>query len=149
MLRVGTDLALIGSGMMVPITVEAADRLACEGISVALVNVPTIKPLDTETILGVITATRGVVVAENHSIVGGLASAVAETMAEAGMNRPLRRFGIPDTFAEGAASASYLFARYGLDVNAVLGAAWGALGMVSRQPIVIYPSAASDSYAPI
>ena len=73
-------------------------------------------------------AARLVVTAENHSIIGGLGSAVAETMAEAGVGCPLRRVGLRDTFAEGALDAPYLFGKYGLSTSALVETIWSALG---------------------
>ena len=86
---------------MVAPALAAARVLRANG-AVTVVNVPVIKPLDTETVLAVATASRAVITAENHTIVGGLGSAVAEAMAEAALARPLTRIGLQDTFAEGA-----------------------------------------------
>jgi transketolase len=117
LLRPGTDVALLASGMMLAAALAAATLLAEHGISAGVVNIPVIKPLDTATVLAAATAARVVVTAENHTIIGGLGSAVAETLAEAGLGRPLRRVGIPDTFAEGAQTAPFLFAKYGLKIG--------------------------------
>jgi transketolase len=127
-LRDGGDVALVAAGMMLPIALQAADALERDGVSAALVNVSTIKPLDAACVLRAARRCRAVVVAENHSIVGGLGSAVAEVLAQAGAGLPLRRVGVPDTFAEGAAGAPYLFERYGLTAEAVLRAAYDGLG---------------------
>jgi transketolase C-terminal domain/subunit len=64
-------------------------------------SITTIKPLDSATVLSAAAGARLAVTAENHSVIGGLGSAVAETIAEAGLGRPLRRIGLRDTFAEG------------------------------------------------
>ena len=74
------------------------------------------------------------VTAENHTIIGGLGSAVAETMAEAGLGRPLRRVGLRDTFAEGSLTAPYLFGKYGLSTRALIETIWSALGGPGRLP---------------
>ncbi|MGH9103347.1 MAG: transketolase family protein, partial [Acidimicrobiales bacterium] len=124
----GSDLALFASGMMVPTALAGAQALGERGVSVAVVNVTVIKPLDAATVRGVAAAARAVLTAENHSVVGGLGSAVAETIAEAGLGRPLRRVGLRDTFAEGSASAPYLFDRYGLSTQALVDEAWSVLG---------------------
>jgi transketolase len=147
-LREGDDAALIASGMMVPIVLQAADVLEGFGISVTVVNVPTIKPLDAGLIRRVALQSRAVVVAENHSIIGGLGSAVAEALCEAGIGRPLRRVGVADTFAEGAASARYLFDRYGLSVDAVLGAVYEGLGR-DAPASVSTDHPARDAYSPV
>ncbi len=123
----GVDVALVASGMLVATALRAAEVLSRAGVEASVLNVPTIKPLDSRTVLAAAESARAVVSAENHSIVGGLGSAVAEALAEAGLGRPLRRVGVPDTYAQ-ASGAPFLFRRYGLDVAAVVRAAWSALG---------------------
>ena len=105
----GSDVALLVSGMMVAPALAAARVLRSAGIATVVLNIPVIKPLDTATVLAAAAATQTVITAENHSIIGGLGSAVAETLAEAALPRPLHRLGLQDTFAEGARTASYLF----------------------------------------
>ena len=96
-------------------------------MSAAVVNVPVIKPLDARhDHRGGVGATA-VVTAENHSVIGGLGSAVAEVLAEAGLGRPLRRVGLRDTFAEGARTAASLFRKYGLGTQDIVDAAWNVL----------------------
>lgn len=98
-LREGTDVALIATGIMVAVALEAAETLAAEGISALVLDVHTIKPLD---IFAVIEAARkcgAVVTAEEHSIIGGLGSAVAETLSEH-HPVPMQRIGVRDTFGE-------------------------------------------------
>ena len=107
-------MALIASGMMVSTALAAAVTLADAGVSAGVVNVPVIKPLDRATIIRAAANATAVITAENHSVIGGLGSAVAEVLAEAGLARPLRRVGLQDTFAEGAQSAASLFLKYGL-----------------------------------
>ena len=70
---------------------------------------------------------RIVVTAENHTVIGGLGSAVAETIAEAGLGLPLRRVGLRDTFAEGSLTAPYLFTKIGLSTQALIDTIWRAL----------------------
>jgi hypothetical protein len=103
------DVALLVSGMMVAPALAAARVLRAACAVTVVVNIPVIKPLDTATVLSVAGSARAVVTAENHSIIGGLGSAVAETLAEAGLGRPLRRVGLAGTFAEGVRDAPYLF----------------------------------------
>ncbi len=74
------------------------------------------------------------VTAENHTVIGGLGSAVAETLAEAGLGRPLRRVGLRDTFAEGAQDGPYLFGKYGLSTRALIETIWSALGRPGAPP---------------
>jgi transketolase len=143
----GTDVALFASGMMLAAALAAARALASAGVSVAVINVPAIKPLDTAGVLGAASGARLVVTAENHSIIGGLGSAVAETLAEAGLGCPLRRVGLRDTFAEGALDAPYLFDRYGLSAAAIAETIWSALGVPGAPPAV--PVAADGEYSPV
>lgn len=119
--REGGDVAIFACGLMVTLALDAAERLAHEGVEATVVKVSTLKPLDTSTIAAVAARTGSVVTAENHSIVGGLGSAVAETLMEAGVACRYARVGIRDTFAEGA-SAPYLFEKYGLTSAAIAGA---------------------------
>jgi transketolase len=121
-LRDGRDGVIFACGLMVTLALDAADRLSREGSEVAVVNVHTLKPLDTETICELATRAGGAVVtAENHSIIGGLGSAVAETLLGEGIRCRGIRVGIADTFAEGA-SAAYLFRKYGLSTEAIIDA---------------------------
>jgi len=145
----GRDVALLASGMMLAPALAAAKLLESHGVSVRVVNVPVIKPLDTATVLEVARAAKVVVTAENHTIVGGLGSAVAETLAEAGLGRPLRRIGLRDTYAEGALTAPYLFDKYGLSTQAVIDVAWTALGRGGRGPVAEIAPAPPGEYSPV
>lgn len=111
-LRKGTDVTLIGTGQMVSSCLEAADMLAKKGIEAEVINMSTIKPLDTATIKRSVSKTGCVVTAEEHNIIGGLGSAVAEYLAE-GPNVPLVRVGVKDMFGE-SGPASELMRKYGL-----------------------------------
>lgn len=145
----GGDVALFASGMMLAPALAAARALGDAGVPVTVVSVPVIKPLDTATVTAVASAARALVTAENHLVTGGLGSAVAEAVAEAGLGRPLRRVGLRDTFAEGARTGPYLFARYGLSVQSVIGAAWSALGRDGRPPDAAAVPADEGEYAPV
>jgi len=145
----GDMVAVIACGMMVPAALAAAEALRAAGVSAAVVNAPVVKPLDTRTILEVAAGARAVVTAENHSVIGGLGSAVAETLATAGLGRPLRRVGLADTFAEGARTAPHLFRKYGLTAGDVAAAAWSALGREPPPPPVPEVPAAPGEYAPV
>lgn len=119
-LRQGLDGLLVACGMMVDIALCAAETLAREGLWLTVVDMPTVKPLDPD--LGELA--RGmplVVTAENHSIIGGLGSAVAELLLEADVDVGFRRVGIRDVFAEGGSTA-YLFEKYGLSECAIVDA---------------------------
>ncbi|HWG75330.1 MAG TPA: transketolase C-terminal domain-containing protein [Steroidobacteraceae bacterium] len=143
-----SDACLIAAGMMLPAALAAARTLQREGLGVAVLNVPVIKPLDVDTILAAAREARVIVTAENHSIIGGLGSAVAETLAGAGLGVPLRRVGIADVFAE-SGSREYLFSRYGLDTQAIVRTAWEALGRAGPVPRAISMPAAPGTYAPV
>jgi transketolase len=145
----GTDVALFASGMMLAAALAAARVLGEHGVSVSVVNVPVIKPLDSATVLGAAAAARLAVTAENHSVIGGLGSAVAETIAEAGLGRPLRRVGLRDTFAEGSLDAPYLFGKYGLSTSAIVETIWLTLGRPGPAPAAPAAAAESGEYSPV
>lgn len=111
-LREGTDVVVFANGVMVAAALEAAEELAGQGINAAVVNVASIKPLDEETILRMAKATGAVVTAEEHTIIGGLGSAVAEVLAE-NAPTPMIRVGIKDSFGESGRPYE-LLEKYGL-----------------------------------
>ncbi len=111
-LREGTDAAIFATGLMVPRALAAADILAAEGISAAVVNFHTIKPIDEECILSYNAKVRAIVTAEDHFVTGGLGSAVAEVIA----GKPGARFdrvGVNDRFGQSGSPAK-LYEEYGL-----------------------------------
>ena len=115
-LRAGSDVSILATGGPLWNALEAARRLAAEGIHAEVVNVATIKPLDEETILRAAGRTGHVVTVEDHSIHGGLGSAVAELLGEA-MPTPMKRIGVT-TFGE-SGDAKGLYARHGLDADGI------------------------------
>lgn len=124
----GGEVALISSGICTEEAMRAAAALARHGVTSSHLHLSTIKPLDAELVVGLAaSAPRGVVTVENHSIIGGLGSAVAEAVAEAGLGRRLIRLGVRDRYAHGASRAS-LLAEYGLDAAAVVQAVEELLG---------------------
>jgi transketolase len=145
----GTDVALFGQGMMLPAVLAARTALAAAGVAAAVVHVPVVKPLDVATVAAVAAGVPAAVSAENHSVIGGLGSAVAEVIAEAGLACRLRRVGVQDTFARGAATAGFLFDTYGLTVQAVVDAAWSALDREGPAPRAVVPAAQAGEYAPV
>jgi transketolase len=145
----GTDVALFASGMMLAAALAAARALGEHGVSVSVINVATIKPLDMATVLAAAAGASIVVTAENHSVTGGLGSAVAETIAEAGLGRPLRRIGLRDTFAEGSRDASYLFEKYGLSTGALIETIWSALDRPGPAPAAPHVAARTGEYSPV
>jgi len=118
--REGSDISLVATGPHVAYAVEAAELLATDDVSAEVVAVPTIQPLDSETIVASATKTGRVVTAEDHSVHGGLGSAVAETLAEQ-QPTPMRRVAVRQ-FGE---SGPYhdLIAKLGIDTAGIVGAA--------------------------
>lgn len=117
-LRDGKDAAVFACGMMVIPALEAAEQLAEQGISAAVINIHTIKPLDKELVLQYAGKCSTVITAEEHSIIGGLGSAIAETLAEAGIGR-LGRVGIEDCFGQSGKPAD-LMVHYGLTAENIV-----------------------------
>jgi transketolase len=115
-LRDGNDITLIAAGVvLVPEALQAAELLANDGISAAVVDMHTIKPIDVELILQYAGKTGAIVTCENHQIYNGLGSAVAEVLSE---NRPtlLKRIGVNDEFGE-VGTQEYLQKRFGLTTD--------------------------------
>lgn len=118
--RSGDDVTLISTGAMLRTAIQAADTLAAEGISVGVLSMHTIKPLDTKAILTAARHTRRIVTLEEHSLSGGLGSAVAEVLCEADVrNVRFQRIGLPSEFSKHIGSQEYLQGIYGLDVESV------------------------------
>jgi transketolase len=126
------EVTLVASGMMLAPAIRAMEVARANGVGVKLVYVPVIKPIDGDTILEAAEGAGGVVTAENHSIVGGLGSAVAEVLAEAGIGVPLRRIGVQDVYAT-AGSRPYLFKEYGLSSRRLTEVIWELAG--STRPV--------------
>ena len=112
-LREGSDVTIVATGICVSSALEAADKLAADGISAEVINIHTIKPLDTELIVKSAKKTGKVVTAEEHTIIGGLGGAVCEALSEKAPT-PVLRIGINDVFGESGTAAA-LVAKYGLD----------------------------------
>ena len=112
--RRGADVTIAACGVILGRVLEAAETLANQGISAEVINVHTVKPLDAETLLESCERTGAVVTVEEHSIIGGLGSAVAEALAEGATRRvPLKRIGVADTFGE-SGLADELLEKHGL-----------------------------------
>ena len=116
-LREGSDVAIIATGIEVAYALEAAEMLAADGIEATVVNIHTIKPLDKELVVNVAKATGKVFTVEEHSIIGGLGSAVAECLCD---EYPCKvtRIGVNDVFGE-SGPAGELIAKYGLDAKSI------------------------------
>ncbi len=120
-LREGTDITLIGCGVTTSRSLEAAKLLEQEGISTRVVNMSTIKPIDTELIKQCAEETKGIVTAEDHNIYGGLGSAVAEVLAKS-RPAPMEFVGVNDSFGE-SGEPDELAEKYGIDSKAIVNAA--------------------------
>jgi len=119
MLRGGRDVLLISSGLMTMRSLEVATALEADQVDVAVLHVPTIKPLDTATILAEASRSgRLVVVAENHTKVGGLGEAVATALLTAGITPQFRQIALPDAFLDAGALPT-LHDRYGISTEAM------------------------------
>jgi transketolase len=114
----GDDVTVLANGQMVARAIEAAKRLATRDISVGVVNVHTVKPLDQKTIINVAKDTGAIVTAEEHQKIGGLGSAVAEVLGEH-FPVPMERVGINDTFGE-SGEPNTLMDHYGLAVDDII-----------------------------
>jgi transketolase len=107
--RRGTDITLISTGGMLVEAVATAERLnLLDGIDAGVLSMPTIKPLDCTTIIQAARQTGAVVTAEEHTVTGGLGSAVAEVLAESGLTVRFKRFGVPDRLNHAVGSQTYL-----------------------------------------
>ncbi|MDB5887075.1 MAG: transketolase subunit [Polaromonas sp.] len=120
MIRGGRDVLFISTGIMTMRALEAAQALQQNQVDVAVLHVPTLKPLDTETILREAARPgRLVVVAENHSTIGGLGEAVATALMRAGVHPAFRQIALPDAFMDAGALPT-LHDRYGISTTAVV-----------------------------
>ena len=116
-LREGTDVTIVATGLMVAAALDAAAELAEQGVSAEVINIHTIKPIDADLIAESAAKTGRVVTAEEHSVIGGLGGAVCEVLAER-CPVPVKRVGVQDTFGE-SGPALELLAKYGLDAAGV------------------------------
>ena len=116
-LREGKDVTLIATGLEVAETLEAAEKLATDGIDAKVINIHTIKPLDEELVISAATETGKVVTIEEHSIIGGLGSAVCDVLSEKAPTKVMK-LGINDTFGE-SGPALALIKKYGLDAEGI------------------------------
>ena len=114
----GEDATIIATGIMVEAALEAKNMLAEEGINVRVINIHTLKPIDKEIIIKAAKETKAIVTAEEHSIIGGLGSAVSEVVVE---NYPVivKRIGINDCFGE-SGKPNELLVRYGLTAENIV-----------------------------
>ena len=116
-LREGSDLTIVATGLCVNSALEAAEKLAAEGVSAEVINIHTIKPLDEELVLASAKKTGKVVTVEEHSVIGGLGSAVCDVLSEK-LPTPVKKIGVYDTYCE-SGPAVKLLEKYKLDGNGV------------------------------
>lgn len=112
-MREGNDITIVATGLMVSMALEAAEKLAAEGIDAEVINIHTIKPLDEELILNSAKKTGKVVTVEEHSVIGGLGSAVCDVLSEK-MPTPVKKIGVNDVFGH-SGPALELLKQFGLD----------------------------------
>jgi transketolase len=123
----GSDLTAITAGICTEEALRAGAALAERGVALHHLHVSTLKPFDDPVVRGALASARGgVITMENHSVIGGLGSAVAELMAESGSGARLHRLGLRDVYAHGA-SREYLLREHGLDAAGLIAAAERAL----------------------
>ena len=116
--RDGTDVTVVACGLMVHKALDAAEKLAGEGVSVRVVDMLSVKPIDKELLVRCAEETGCIVRAEEHTVYGGLGSAVAEALADAGKPVPMSFVGIQDVFTE-SGPYQQLLKKYGLDAEGV------------------------------
>ena len=116
-LREGKDLTIIATGLPVSNCLEAAEKLAADGIDAKVINIHTIKPLDEDLVIAAAKETGKVVTVEEHSVIGGLGSAVCDVLAEKAPTKVMK-IGINDTFGESGPAAE-LLKKYGLDTDSI------------------------------
>ena len=116
-LKEGTDVTIFATGLCVNETIEAEKLLAADGINAEIINIHTIKPIDRELVVQSATKTGKVVTVEEHSVIGGLGSAVCEVLCEEAPTKVLR-IGVNDTFGE-SGPAVELIHKYGLDAEGI------------------------------
>lgn len=116
----GQDIALVATGNMVPVAYDFAQELKKEGKNPAVISMHTLKPIDKECILNLIDKGFKIYTFEEHTIIGGLGSAVAEVIAESGKAVEFKRIGINDEYSHVVGSAQYIREQFGLDLKGVM-----------------------------
>ena len=124
----GTDVTIISTGLMTSIALEARELLEKDGISVRLVNMACIKPVDKEIIIESAKKTGVIVTCEEHNIIGGLGSAVAEVVCESDTPVPVVKVGVNDTYGK-SGKATDLIPVFGLDAQSIAGKVKEALNL--------------------
>lgn len=121
-LRVGNDISIISMGLILPNVLKAVEELQKRGIKARVINMHTVKPIDKESVLKAGRETGAIISVEEHSIIGGLGSAIAEILAEEQLAVPFRRIGLRDIFS-GIGTQEELWEKYGMGVSHITNAA--------------------------
>jgi transketolase len=119
-LREGNDVAIIGAGGILAECLQAAGTLSDDGVSTSVIEMASIKPIDSGAILDAAAKCSVIVTVEEHSVIGGLGGAVAEVMAENGCGTRLVRIGLGDVYSSVVGSQDYLRSYYGMDAAAIV-----------------------------
>lgn len=125
-LRTGSDISIISTGIMISEAMQAADELEREGLSVRLIHMPTVKPMDEQAVVDAAQETKGIVTIEEHSVIGGLGEGVAGLVSQSHPVKVLR-IGMQDVFGE-SGQAQELMDKYGLRAKDVVAAVRKILG---------------------
>jgi transketolase len=133
----GDDVLIVTTGITLKIAIDAAAALKADGISAAVLHMPTIKPLDAESFLASASKVDAIVVVEEHTILGGLGGAIAEVVAEAGFEpaKKFKRIGIPDVFPHGYGSQASMMTRYDITAERTIA--------VAKQLLAVRPARAN------
>ncbi len=132
-LRDGADVTLIATGSVLQTALEVGERLAADGCSARVLSMHTIKPLDEAAVAAAASQTSAIVTLEEHSVIGGLGSAVLETLSDQGLTGvPVKRIGLPPKFASTVGNQEYLWEVYGLSPDKIFRTIEEFLGQLSR-----------------
>lgn len=119
LLKKGSDLTIIATGIMVPQAFKVADELAKYAIDAGIIDLYRLKPINEELLLALIEQSNRIVILEEHSIIGGIGSAVGEILVDKGKNIPIKRIAIPDQNCVGYGDREWIYSFYSLDVKSI------------------------------
>jgi transketolase len=122
-MREGRDVLLVTTGITTQVALEAATALEATGVQASVLHAHTLKPFDHDALLAAAKGKRAVITVEEHTLIGGLGSIVAEILMEAGVHARFTRLGFPDVFTEELGSQAQIMRKYGLDAAGVAAAA--------------------------
>jgi transketolase len=132
-LREGDDLTIIANGVLVAEALLAAERLAADGIEARVLNMATVRPLDTDAVIAAAAETGGILTVEEHTVHGGLGSAVAETVV-VHCPVPMQIMGVPGVFAP-TGSAEWLLEHFGLTADGIKASALDLVARINRAKV--------------